>query len=399
MRTAATGPPDPPAKDPRCCKASLSADAAARRMTVRYHQRRDTLVPDYRCANENIQRHGPVCLHLPGHTIDQAIEQLLLAHRHAARARGRAHRPSRARSPRQRRRPAAPLTRRPRPPARRARPPPLSRSRPRQPARRRHPRSRLERHASRAASRPRRIRPPNSRRQHSRSTSIAKPRSDSSPPISRSSGHDPATPARERKRIARLLIEDVTINKTDQIHLHVRFRGGQTTSLTIPIPLNSWQARQTDPDTFKLLDRLLDDHTDGETAATAQRRRPPHRHRQAVHRPHRAAHPPRPPAPQPPRPTPRPRSAHDHRDRPTTRRAPQHDQGLAPRRTAHLPQSQRQERATLRPARPRPTHDSNDAKADDSTTENPPNHPDEVHYETNALSYASPTVPIDASTW
>ncbi len=39
-----------------------------------------------------------------------------------------------------------------------------------------------------------------------------------------------------------------------------------------------------------------------------------------------------------------------------TRRAPQHDQGLAPRRTAHLPQSQRQERATLRPTRPqRPT--------------------------------------------
>ena len=77
---------------------------------------------------------------------------------------------------------------------------------------------------------------------------------------------DPATPARERKRIARLLIEDVTINKTDQIHLHIRFRGGQTTSLTIPIPLNAWQARQTDPDTFAMLDRLLDDHTDAETA-------------------------------------------------------------------------------------------------------------------------------------
>ena len=61
---------------------------------------------------------------------------------------------------------------------------------------------------------------------------------------------DPATPARERKRIARLLIEDVTLNKIDQIHVHVRFRGGQTTSLTIPIPLSAWKARQTDPDTF-----------------------------------------------------------------------------------------------------------------------------------------------------
>jgi MerR HTH family regulatory protein len=77
---------------------------------------------------------------------------------------------------------------------------------------------------------------------------------------------DPATPARERKRIARLLIEDVTLNRTDQIHLHVRFRGGQTHSLTLPPPLNSWQARQTDPDTIALIDRLLDDHTDAETA-------------------------------------------------------------------------------------------------------------------------------------
>ena len=36
--------------------------------------------------------------------------------------------------------------------------------------------------------------------------------------------------------MARLLIDDVTLAKTDQIHLHVRFRGGQTTSLTIPDP-------------------------------------------------------------------------------------------------------------------------------------------------------------------
>jgi hypothetical protein len=62
--------------------------------------------------------------------------------------------------------------------------------------------------------------------------------------------NDPATPARERKRIVRLLIEDVTLTKTDHVHLHVRFRGGQTTSLTIPKALNSWQARQTPADTL-----------------------------------------------------------------------------------------------------------------------------------------------------
>ena len=78
---------------------------------------------------------------------------------------------------------------------------------------------------------------------------------------------NPATPQRERKRMARLLIDDVTMTKTDRIHLHVRFRGGQTTSLDVPIPPPAWQLRQTRPGTLALLDRLLDDHTDGETAA------------------------------------------------------------------------------------------------------------------------------------
>lgn len=77
---------------------------------------------------------------------------------------------------------------------------------------------------------------------------------------------DPATPVRERKRMARLLIEDVTIVRSDHIDLHVRFKGGQTTSLALPLPLTSWQARQTDPATLAELDRLLDDHTDAQTA-------------------------------------------------------------------------------------------------------------------------------------
>jgi hypothetical protein len=52
---------------------------------------------------------------------------------------------------------------------------------------------------------------------------------------------NPATPQRERKRMARLLIDDVTMTRTDQIHLHIRFRGGQTTSLAIPIPPPAWK--------------------------------------------------------------------------------------------------------------------------------------------------------------
>ena len=78
---------------------------------------------------------------------------------------------------------------------------------------------------------------------------------------------DPATPQRERKRMARLLLDDVTITKTDRIHLDIRFRGGQATSLDIPIPPPSWQLRQTRPETLAALDRLLEDHTDAQAAA------------------------------------------------------------------------------------------------------------------------------------
>jgi hypothetical protein len=77
---------------------------------------------------------------------------------------------------------------------------------------------------------------------------------------------DPATPQRERKRMARLLLEDVTIVRTDHIDVHVRFKGGQTTSLVLPLPLTSWQARQTEAATLAELDRLLNDHTDAQAA-------------------------------------------------------------------------------------------------------------------------------------
>jgi len=77
---------------------------------------------------------------------------------------------------------------------------------------------------------------------------------------------NPDTPQRDRKRMVRLLVDDVTLHQTDRIHLHIRFRGGQTTSLSVAIPPQAWQVRQTHPDTLAALDRLLDTHTDAETA-------------------------------------------------------------------------------------------------------------------------------------
>ena len=77
---------------------------------------------------------------------------------------------------------------------------------------------------------------------------------------------DPATPQRERKRMIRLLLEDVTIDKSDVVRIHVRFRGGQTASLTKPLPLSATELRRTRPETVARCDELLDDHTDAEVA-------------------------------------------------------------------------------------------------------------------------------------
>ncbi len=69
---------------------------------------------------------------------------------------------------------------------------------------------------------------------------------------------DPNTPDRERKRLARLLLEDVTLIKRDQILVHIRFPGGISRTLELPIPLNP---KLTPPSVVAEIDRLLDHHT------------------------------------------------------------------------------------------------------------------------------------------
>ncbi len=78
--------------------------------------------------------------------------------------------------------------------------------------------------------------------------------------------HDQKTPDRERKRMVRLLIEDVTLVKGPQIVAHVRFSGGATASLTLPRPLSAWETRQLAQEVVREIDRLLDRHTEGEVA-------------------------------------------------------------------------------------------------------------------------------------
>jgi len=79
---------------------------------------------------------------------------------------------------------------------------------------------------------------------------------------------DPATEDRDRKRMIRLLVEDVTMVRSQEITLHLRFRGGAARTVTLPNPLRSWEGWMTDAEVVDKIDQLLDVQTFGEIAAT-----------------------------------------------------------------------------------------------------------------------------------
>lgn len=78
--------------------------------------------------------------------------------------------------------------------------------------------------------------------------------------------NDPNTPARERKRMLALLIEDVTLIKQREVTAAIRFRAGTTTTLTLPRPLTAVQLRTTHPEVRRHIDALLDEYTDAHVA-------------------------------------------------------------------------------------------------------------------------------------
>jgi len=79
--------------------------------------------------------------------------------------------------------------------------------------------------------------------------------------------NDPNTPARERKRIARLLLTDVTVHRDHTtLTAHVRFPAGQHTTLSIPAPKPVGEQRKTPAKVVAAVNELLDQHTSGEIA-------------------------------------------------------------------------------------------------------------------------------------
>ena len=242
------------------------------RMTVRYHTRGSRQVPSYACQRDGIENARPFCAVIPGHTLDEHVGALLLAtltplaaeaaFQVSAELRQRAADADALRAAHvERARYHADL------------------------ARRRYlavdPANRLvagtleaDWNTALRALGDAQAAYDKAREQHTATLTPAQ-QDRIAQLVTDLPGiwHDPATPARERKRIARLLLTDVTVTRTsDTITAHVRLAGGQTRTLTLPVPEPAWKTRQTKASTIAEIDRLLDRHTCAQIAGILRRR-------------------------------------------------------------------------------------------------------------------------------
>jgi len=255
----------PPREGPALLQGLAVCAQCGERMTVRYHQRDLRLVPDYLCQSRRIQRGQPVCQQIPGAALDDAISKLLidtvtpltlevalavqaeLESRCDETERLRLHEVERARY-------QSDLARR----------------------RFMHvdPGNRLVADTLEAEW-----------NQALRALADAKERYEKQRQSDRAGltdeqraailalakdfprlWNDPHTPQRERKRMARLLIADVTLLKSSNVRAQLRFKGGATHTFMLPLPKSAWMLRQTPEAVVTQINRLLDDHTEGEIA-------------------------------------------------------------------------------------------------------------------------------------
>jgi DNA invertase Pin-like site-specific DNA recombinase len=262
----------PPREGPALLQGIIICGRCGLRMTVRYHARGSQELPTCTCHRDGIENGRSACTLIPGHTLDQRIGALLidtltplaveaalqvsaeLEHRAAEADALRAAHVERARY-------HADL------------------------ARRRYlavdPANRLVagtleadwNTALRALTDAQEARD-TARQQHTgQLTSAQKTRISQLVTDLPGIWNDPATPMRERKRIARLLLTDVTVTRTsDTITAHARLAGGQDRTLTLPVPKRAWEIRQTPASTIAEIDQLLDHHTCAEIAGILRRR-------------------------------------------------------------------------------------------------------------------------------
>ncbi len=84
--------------------------------------------------------------------------------------------------------------------------------------------------------------------------------------------NDPRTPSRERKRMLRLLVEDVTLLREEVIRIQIRWKGGATTQMERPLPLNAADLRRTPSGIVELVRALATEQTDAQIARTLNAR-------------------------------------------------------------------------------------------------------------------------------
>ena len=258
----------PPREGTALLQGIIICGRCGNRMTIRYHARRGQQTPTYVCQRDGISHGHPPCAVIPGHTLDQQIGEFLISQLTPLAAEAALtvsaeleHRAAEADALRaahiERARYHADL------------------------ARRRYlavdPANRLVADTLEAdwntalrALNDAQAAYDKARDQHpgqlteEQKTRIARLITDL-PGI----WNDPATPARERKRITRLLLTDVTVTRTsDTITAHARLGGGQTCTLSLPVPRPGWAIRQTPPGVLTAIDDLLNTRTSAEIAST-----------------------------------------------------------------------------------------------------------------------------------
>jgi DNA invertase Pin-like site-specific DNA recombinase len=250
----------PPREGTALLQGLIVCGRCGRRMTIRYHSRHGTQIPEYMCQNDGIRTAQPICQHLPGDTIDSAVSDLILTALTPA-----AIEVSLAVSDE------------------------LTAQAERADQLRRAHIQRAEHAADAARHRYLAVDAANrlvadtleadwntalralaaARDDYRKATATATALDEQQRGKIRALAvdlprlwNDPGTPMRERKRLIRLLITDVTLTRgQDTITAAIRFPGGRHHVLRLPVPLNAWQLRKTPAPLTELINHLLDSCT------------------------------------------------------------------------------------------------------------------------------------------
>lgn len=256
----------PPREGPALLQGLIVCGLCGKRMTVRYHHRKEKLLPTYVCQAEGIERGGPICQSIPGQKIDQSVGERLVEmispqtleitlaiqkelDSHAEEThRLRKQQVERAQY-------EADL------------------------ARRRYiqidPDNRLVASTLEAEWNQKlkaldeAQQQLNNPKKHPSSQELGDEERQQILDLAKDFHllwEDQKTTDKERKMIARLLIEDVTVVKEQDVRVQIRYKGGRLEILNLPKPLTGWEQRRTLPEVLEEIDTLLEHHTSEKVA-------------------------------------------------------------------------------------------------------------------------------------